>query len=117
MIIDLLDQEEIWVDAAGNERKITDLDVGHCANIANFLRVRADNIAQVYSHHLWEVEASLVNASENAYDAAMAEVEQQHEAIRSAGAVEWLNGKPLLKALQARLDQHYAAKRETEGYI
>lgn len=116
MDLKLLDQNEVWVDAAGEERPLADLEISHCRNIVNFLRRRAEGISVQYSRHLMTVELSLVHASENAYDAVSAEIDQQFESIMR-DPMEWLNNKPLIRALEARVEEYATAQRDLEGYL
>lgn len=108
-----LNQEEIWLDAAGTEVRIADLDQGYAGNILNFLRLRARNIASQYTAYLALMPLPLSDA---AYDAVMADIEQELDAIHG-DPLAWLNAKPQVKAVQARFDELATARRETAGYL
>lgn len=98
-IVDLLDQEEIWVDRAGVEHEIAEMEPRYCANVVRFLLRQAEAIAHADSMAILSVR--MPDFDTIAYDDVMSGIGVDEAA--KADPVRWLQDKPLLRALRARL--------------
>lgn len=109
-----LNQGEVWCNARGEELRVDQLDQGYAGNILNFLRLRADVIANSYAH--WLTFGIPMPVSDAIYHEVEASIEQELDEMTDS-ATAWLNNKPLLRALQARFDELATARHELAGHL
>jgi len=112
--VELLGQDEYWVDGLGRIRRIADMDRAYCENVREFLIRQAGGFAQ------WQLRRVLSGpqpSGDMACDAFDSMTEELVEATRNPQA--WILRKPLLHALQARIDikKEKKKKKHRKRYI
>jgi hypothetical protein len=98
-IIDLLDQEEIWVDGQGVEHQITDMEPRYCANVVRFLLRQAEAIA--LAEDMAFLSVPMPDVDTVAFDSVMFDPDDPH---KTKNPQAWLMDHPLLHALSARAE-------------
>lgn len=97
-----LEQVEWWYDADGYPQRVVELETEHLANLLPYLRRRA---TQLRDHRRWW--ETYVSVGPEAPSRAPASRE-----LDARGALDWLNDRPLVRALEAELRRRGAVDGE-----
>jgi hypothetical protein len=98
-LLELLEQDKIWINRAGQRVKISRMEFQYAGNIVRWLQARADHL-KFAAELRWLGFIEMLNG-EMARDVA------DHEFALFMGlrAEKWLRRRPLMHALQKRLDE------------
>lgn len=108
--IDLLHQDEIWVDSQGNTYQVAEMELRYVRNVRDFLLRNGRMLAeQMYAKVAFGMQPSGDMASD-AYDAILEELTDATMDPRP-----WLERSELVRALSARLDPAPPQERDTWG--
>lgn len=99
ILLETLEQEEMWYGEDGFPYRIEDMEQSHRINVVNFLRRRAENI---YLRHQWVEARMMANAPDDVQDAYDAEMRR----TLNDKPEEWLMRRPLIQALQRAIARH-----------
>lgn len=105
--VELLEQDEYWIDGLGRIRRLVDMDRSYCGNVREFLLKQAGGFAQ------WRLQRMLSGpqpSGDMACDAFDSMTEELMWATRNSQT--WMLRKPLLHALQARIDDKPGKKKK-----
>lgn len=99
ILLETLEQEEMWYGEDGFPYHIEDMEQSHRINVVNFLKRRAQNI---YLRHQYAEMCMISRAPDDvqmAYEAKM-------RRLLDDDPVEWLMRRPLMQALQRAISRH-----------
>lgn len=92
---DLLDQDQVWVDARGNVHDLAAMDRHHRANLIPFLRRSASTLQRIAECRYMRSGLAMVDDPSDGVWAAQLDAEAQFE----MPAEDWLEAKPLMRKL------------------
>lgn len=92
---DLLDQDQVWVDAQGNVHDLATMDRHHRANLIPFLRRSASTLQRIAEDRYWRSALAFVDDASDGVWGAQLDAEAQFE----MPAEDWLERKPLMRRL------------------
>lgn len=91
-IVDVLDQDEWWYAADGFPVRVDNMDIGYLRNLVTYLERHATHLRD---RALWWETYNLTDEDEA--------IRRWRHEVDARSSLDWLNDRPLLRALRARL--------------